>query len=109
MNTQETPIGTYRMEFLFPEGFMVQAIRDQRPRLKKQEARPRVLLSKTADHQAATLQFTDLHQGDDTSMALELVPTRRSLGWLLAGLLLGGAYLFKFRDLVAKGPQAPTA
>jgi hypothetical protein len=109
VNTQETPIGLYRLELLFPEGFMAQAIREQLPKPKKHEAGPRVLLSKTADHQAASLQFTDLRQGDDTSMALELVPTQRSVGWLLAGLLLGGIYLFKFKDLVAEGRSAPTA
>ncbi|MCE1204204.1 MAG: hypothetical protein LWW79_06305 [Holophagaceae bacterium] len=109
VNTQETPIGTYRLELLFPEGFMAQAIREQLPKPKKNEVGSRVLLSKTADHQAATLQFTDLHQGDDTSMILELVPTQRSIGWLLAGLLLGGVYLIKFRDLIAKGRPAPGA
>jgi len=102
VNTQEAPIDTYRLEFLFPEGLMAQAIREQLPRPKKSEIGPRVLLSKLEGRQAAILQFTDLHQGDDTSMVLELVPTRRSLGWLIAGLLLGGLYLFKFKDLVTK-------
>jgi len=109
VNTQEASIGTYRLELLFPESFMAQAIREQLPKPKKNEVGSRVLLSKAAGHQAATLQFTDLHQGDDTSMILELVPTRRSIGWLLAGLLLGGVYLFKFRDLVAMGRPAPAA
>ena len=107
VNTQETPIGTYRMEFLFPAGFMAQAIREQLPKLKKSEVGPRVLLSQVEGRQAATLQFTDLHQGDDTSMVLELVPARRSLGWLVAGLLLAGLYLVRFRDLVAKKRPDP--
>jgi hypothetical protein len=102
VNTQEAPIETYRLEFLFPEGFMAQAIREQLPKPKKSEVGPRVLLSQVEGRQAATLQFADLHQGDDTSMALELVPSRRSFGWLVAGLLLAGLYLFHFKDLVAR-------
>ena len=102
VNTQEAPIETYRLEFMLPEGFMAQAIREQLPKPLKSEVGPRVLLSLVEGHQAATLQFRNLHQGDDTSMVLELVPSRRSLGWLLAGLLLAGLYLFHFRDLVTK-------
>lgn len=109
VNTQETPIGTYRLELLLPEGFMAQAVREQLPKPKKHEVGPRVLLSKAAGHQTATLQFTDLHQGDDTSMVLELVPTQRSIGWLLAGLLLAGFYLVKFKDLIAKSRPVPAA
>jgi hypothetical protein len=101
VNTQEYLIGAYRVEFLFPDGLMAQAIREQLPKPAKNEVGPRVLLSKLDGHQAAILQFNKLQQGDDTSMIVELVPTRRSLGWLLAGLLLGGVYLFKFKDLVA--------
>lgn len=100
VNTQEIPIGVYRLDFLFPEGFRAQAIREQLPKPKKSEVGPRVLLSKLEGRQAATLQFSGLHQGDDTSMALELVPSQRSFGWLVAGLLLAGLYLFYFRDLV---------
>ncbi|MBK9795010.1 MAG: hypothetical protein IPP58_00675 [Holophagaceae bacterium] len=102
VNTQEAPIGIYRLEFLFPEGLRAQAIREQLPRPKKSEVGPRVLLSKLEDRQAAILQFAGLHQGDDTSMALELVPSQRSFGWLIVGLLIGGLYLVKFKDLVAK-------
>ncbi len=104
VNTQETPIGIYRLELLLPDGFMVQAIREQLPKPKKSEVLPRVLLSKSAGRQSAALQFTELHQGDDTSMVIELVPDRRSFGWLVAGLLLVGLYLIKFRDLIAKKP-----
>jgi hypothetical protein len=100
VNTQEYLIGAYRVEVLFPDGLMAQAIREQLPKPAKSEVGPRVLLSKLDGHQAAILQFNKLQQGDDTSMIVELVPTRRSLGWLLAGLLLGGVYLFKFKDIV---------
>jgi len=107
VNTQEAPIGVYRLEFLFPEELMAQAIREQLPKPKRSEVAPRVLLAKSAGVQSAVLQFSDLHQGDDTSMSLELVPSRRSLGWLWAGLLLAGLYLIKFRDLIAKqGPDS---
>jgi len=102
VNTQEPPIGIYRMELLFPEGMIAQSIREQLPKLEKQEVGPRVALSVIDGRQSATLTYANVHQGDDTSMALELVPTRRSFGWLIAGLLLAGLYLFKFRDLVAK-------
>ncbi|MCX6547546.1 MAG: hypothetical protein NTW40_05830 [Acidobacteria bacterium] len=102
VNTQETPIGSYRLEFLFPEGLIAQAVREQLPRLEKGEVGPRVLLSVLDGQQAASLTYANVHQGDVTSMVVELVPRRRSLGWLVAGLLLAGLYLFYFRDLVAK-------
>lgn len=105
VNTQETPIDVYRLVFLFPEGLIAQAVREQLPRLEKGEAGPRVLLSVQDGRQAATLTYANVHQGDATSMAVELVPRQRSLGWLVAGVILAGLYLFYFRDLVAK--QAP--
>jgi hypothetical protein len=105
VNTQEGVIGSYRMEFIFPDGLMAQAIREQLPKPAKNEVGPRVSLSKVEGHQAAILQFNKLQQGDDTSMIVELVPTRRSFGWLIAGLLLGGLYLVKFKDLIAKKPS----
>jgi hypothetical protein len=104
VNTQEVPIGAYRIQFLFPDGMIAQAIREQLPKPEKQEVGPRVILSAIEGRQAATLTYANVHQGDDTSMVLELVPARRSFGWLIAGLLLGGLYLFKFKDLVAKKP-----
>lgn len=104
VNTQEVPIGIYRLELVLPEGLRVHAIREQLPRPKKSEVQPRVILSRSAGFQTATLQFKDLHQGDDTSMVVELVPNRRSIGWLFGGLLLGGLYLFWFRDLITKKP-----
>jgi hypothetical protein len=100
VNTQEGVIGIYRFELLFPDGLMAQAIREQLPKPKKSEVGPRVLLAKIAGRQAAILQFANLRQGDDTSMVVELVPVRKSLGWLLVGLALAGLYLFYFRDIV---------
>jgi hypothetical protein len=102
VNTQDAVIGTYRLEFLFPKGLMAQAIREQLPKPAKAEVGPRVILAKLEGRQAAILQLNRLQQGDDTSMVVELVPMRRSLGWLLSGLALVGLYLFHFRDLVAK-------
>ena len=58
-------------------------------------------LGKVDGRQNAVLQMTAMKQGDDTSMALELVPERKAWGWLLAGLALCAVYLFHFRDLVA--------
>lgn len=99
--TQEGLIGSYRFEVLFPPGTRAQAIREQLPKLGKAEAGPRVRLGKSEGRQNAVLQIASLNQGDDTSMALELVPERKSWGWLAAGLLLSALYLVFFRDLVA--------
>ncbi len=102
VNTQEGVIGNYRVELIFPNGLMAQAIREQLPKPAKNEVGPRVLLTKLEGRQAAILQLSKLQQGDDTSMVVELVPIRRSFGWLIAGLVLAGLYLFRFRDLVTK-------
>ncbi len=102
VNTQEGVIGNYRVELIFPNGLMAQAIREQLPKPAKNEVGPRVLLTKLEGRQAAILQLSKLQQGDDTSMVVELVPIRRSYGWLIAGLVLAGLYLFCFRDLVTK-------
>jgi hypothetical protein len=101
VNTQEGLIDSYRLELHFPEGTRAQAIREQLPKPKKSEVGPRVLLAKIDGRQAAILQFNSIRQGDDTSMQLELVPARKSLAWLLMGLILAGVYLAYFRDLVA--------
>jgi hypothetical protein len=37
-------------------------------------------------------------------MQLEVVPGRRSLVWLVAGLVLSALYLVRFRDLVFPKP-----
>ena len=100
--TQEGLIGAYRFELLFPQGTRAQAIREQLPKLGKFEAGPRVRLGKSEGRQNAVLQVAALKQGDDTSLALELVPERKSWGWLVAGLLLSALYLIYFRDLAAR-------
>lgn len=99
--TQEGTIGSYRFEVLFPPGTRAQAVREQLPKPGKAEAGPRVRLGKADGRQNAVLQMSAMKQGDDTSMALELVPERKSWAWLLAGLALCAIYLFRFRDLVA--------
>ncbi|MBK8791890.1 MAG: hypothetical protein IPN59_01835 [Holophaga sp.] len=101
VNTQEGTIGSYRFELLFPEHTMAQSIREQLPKAKKSEVGPRVLLTKLDGRQAAVLQLSTLKQGDDTSMLLEVVPERKTWGWLLVGLALAAIYLVYFRDLVA--------
>ena len=98
--TQEGVIGLYRFELLLPEGTRVQAIREQLPKIGRTETGPRVRLGKVDGRQNGVLQMTAMKQGDDTSMALELVPERKSWGWLAAGLALCAFYLFHFRDLV---------
>jgi hypothetical protein len=104
VNTQETPIEDYQFEVSLPEGTMVQGIREQLPKLAKSEVGPRVRLNKTGSRQGALLKLANVGQGDDASMALEIIPARKSPLWLLVGLLLGGLYLFYFRDLVASRP-----
>jgi hypothetical protein len=102
VNTQETVIGSYRLEFLFPPGMMAQAIREQLPKPGKTDVEPRVRLFETDGRQAAALQLANLNQGDDTSMTVELVPSRKSPAWLAAGLLMAGIYLVGFKDLVGR-------
>lgn len=102
VNTQEAIIGAYRLELLFPPGMMAQAIREQQPRPKKTDVEPRVRLFKVDGRQAAVLQLTELNQGDDTSMTLELVPSRKSPAWLVAGALMAGIYLVGFKDLISR-------
>lgn len=101
VNTQPVRIDAYRFEFRLPEGFRVQAVREQLPRLARTEVGPRVLLDGLDGGRGAVLQCRDLHQGDDTSMLIEVVPQGRSLGWLAVGLVLSILYLVRFRDLVA--------
>ena len=100
VNTQEAVIDAYRFEFRLPEGWMVQAIREQLPKLGKAEADPRVRLDKAGARQGAVLQLGAMAQGDDTALLLEATPVRRSMLWLVVGLCLGGLYLYSFRDLV---------
>jgi hypothetical protein len=78
------------------------AIREALPKLGKKEATPRVRLATIDSRNGARLQVARLLQGESASMQLELVPQKKSLGWLMAGLVLSILYLVSFRDLVAK-------
>ncbi len=102
VNTQAAPITDFSVLVTLPEGSRFQAIREQLPKPKKSEVEPRVRLGGEGGRQTAHLQMAKLEQGDDTSMQLEVVPSRRSLLWLAAGVVLSALYLVRFRDLVAR-------
>lgn len=105
VNTQATLIKDFSFLAVLPDGSRFQAIREQLPKQKKSEAEPRVRLGGEGGRQSALLKIATLKQGDATSMQLEAVPSRRSLLWLAAGLVLSALYLVRFRDLVAPKPQ----
>ena len=105
VNSQVTLIKDFRFLVTLPEGTRFQAIREQLPRQTRSEVEPRVRLGGEGGRQNALLKLANLGQGDDTSMRLEVVPSRRSLLWLVAGLVLSVLYLFKFRDLVSPGGE----
>ncbi|MBL0141132.1 MAG: hypothetical protein IPP91_03480 [Betaproteobacteria bacterium] len=103
VNTQPAPISRYTMQVRLPEETMVQKIREQLPKARRKEFTPRVELDRYDGRQGALLQLAGIKQGDRTSMELEVVGDRRSLGWLLVGLVLAAGYLVGFRDLVKTG------
>ncbi len=103
VNSQVTLIMDFRFLVTLPEDTRFQAIREQLPKQTRSEVEPRVRLGGEGGRQNALLRLANLGQGDDTSMRLEVVPSRRSLLWLAAGVALSGLYLFRFRDLVARG------
>ncbi|HQQ77354.1 MAG TPA: hypothetical protein PLB01_08355 [Thermoanaerobaculia bacterium] len=109
VNSQVTVIKDFRVLVVLPEGVRFQAIREQLPKQTRSEAEPRVRLGGEGGRQTALLRLANLRQGDDTSMQLEAVPGRRSLLWLVAGVVLSVLYLVKFRDLVSTsdGPAQP--
>jgi len=104
VNTQETPIETYRLEVLLPKGIQVQEIAEQTPKPKRTDVLPRVRLDAKEGRQSAALQLSGLKQGDATAMTIETVSEHRSVGWLLAGLALSMFYLLNFKDLVVRKP-----
>jgi hypothetical protein len=106
VNTQEAPIRRYAATVLFPDGAIAHNIREQLPRVGRKEFVPRVELERYEGRQGALLQMTNLRQGDRTSMELEIVAGRRSPVWLLLLLPLAAGYLYAFRDLVRRAPQA---
>ncbi len=105
VNSQVTLIKDFRVLVTLPAGFRFQAIREQLPKQTTFEAEPRVRLGGEDDRQNALLRLGDVDQGDDTSMQLEVVPSRRSPLWLVAGVVLSALYLVKFRDLVSAGNE----
>ncbi len=105
VNSQDTLVKDFRTLVTLPEGFRFQAIREQLPKQTRSEVEPRVRLGGEGGRQSALLRLANLGQGDDTSMQLEVVPSRRSPLWLVAGLVLSVLYLFKFRDLVFPGAE----
>jgi hypothetical protein len=106
VNSQVTLIKDFRVQVTLPVGTRFQAIREQLPKQTKSEAEPRVRLGGEGGRQNALLSLANLRQGDDTSMQLEAVPSRRSLLWLFVGLVLSALYLFKFRDLVSPDAES---
>jgi hypothetical protein len=106
VNSQDALIKDFRMLVVLPEGTRFQAIREQLPKQTKTEAEPRVRLGGEGGRQNALLRLADLDQGDDTSMQLEVVPSRRSPLWLALGVILSALYLFRFRDYVAEGAES---
>lgn len=100
VNTQEAPIGTYRLEVRFPEGHRAHRVVEALPKLGKGEAGPRARLDRFEGREGVVLQAGPLKQGDDASLVVEVVPSRRSWIWLAVGLVLSALYLFRFRDLV---------
>jgi hypothetical protein len=109
VNTQATLVKAFGVLVVLPADMRFHAIREQLPKLKKTEVEPRVRLGGADGLQTALLQIANLKQGDSASMQLEAVPNRRSPLWLVAGIVLSALYLFKFRDLVAKGAGAPSS
>ena len=109
VNTQATLVKAFGMLVVLPADMRFHAIREQLPKLKKTEVEPRVRLGGADGRQTALLQIANLKQGDSASMQLEAIPNRRSPLWLVAGIVLAALYLFKFRDLVAKGAGTPSS
>lgn len=102
LNSQPDPIGCYRFEVVFPDGVRAHAVREALPKLRKTESVPRVQLEAIDGRPGARLQVDGLNQGATASMQIELVPASRSIGWLVAGLVLSVLYLVYFRDLVSR-------
>ena len=100
VNTQETPIASYRLVVRLPDEAMVHMIREQLPKPKRKEFVPRVDLDRFDGRQGALLQYSGLRQGDRTSMELEVVGQRRSMTWLVLLLPLALGYLVAFRDTI---------
>ena len=105
VNTGSLEIGVYELSVQLPGDLRVQKIAEQLPRTKRSEVLPRVRLDRTDDRQGADLQLANMKQGDRTSMVLNVVSTRHSYGWLLAGLVFSLAYLVGFRSLVKADPS----
>jgi hypothetical protein len=106
VNSQVTLIRDFRVLVVLPEGVRVHAIREQLPKQTRTEVEPRVRLGGEGGRQNALLSLANLGQGDDTSMQLEVVPSRRSLLWLVVGLVLSALYLAGFRDLVSPDDES---
>jgi hypothetical protein len=102
INTMEETVGDYAFEFRLPEGYLVQGVREQLPKLGKAETGPRVRLDKADGRQGGVLRVARVPQGGTAAVLLEAIPERKSPMWLLVGVVLGGLYLFFFRDLVAR-------
>ncbi|MCX7167254.1 MAG: hypothetical protein NTV11_13410 [Rhodocyclales bacterium] len=101
VNTQAMTIGIYQVEVRLPDGVRVHKIGEQLPKPKNTEVLPRVRLDRYEGYQGALLQYSNIKQGDRTSMVLDVVEDSLSYGWLLVGLALSVGYLVGFRDLVA--------
>lgn len=101
MNVEPATLPDLTFLIAFPEGWRAHAIREALPKAGKSDAAPRAVLQFVDGRPGVRLHADALVQGEAASLRIDLAPTSRSPGWLIAGLALAALYLRSFRDLTA--------
>ncbi len=100
MNGTNLPVERYRLEVMFPQGYVVHNVPEALPKAKGRETVSRVRLIEKDGLQGAALEIAGLKLGDVTSMRIEYEPAQKSLAVFWFGLLLSVLYLVFFRDVL---------
>ena len=106
MNDTNLPVERYRLEVMFPDGYVVHNVPEALPKARGKETVSRVSLMERDGLQGAALEIAGLKLGDTTSMRIEYEPAQKSLAVFWFGLLLSVLYLVFFRD-VLRAKSAP--
>ena len=84
----------------FPDGWRALAIREALPKLRKGEVTPRARLETIDGRPGVRLHADSVQQGETVALQIDMARVTPPWGWLAAGTMLAGAYLYSFRDLV---------
>jgi hypothetical protein len=103
MNTLPTQVKSYSMELLLPAGFVVNTVDDSQPKLTSKTPLPPYQIVRKGDQYGITIKASKLGVGDFSLIRIRFKDGSKSMAFVLVALVICGAYLIGFRDIIRPG------